>query len=252
MGLIPSSTVYSVRKEASPTFNIVTWGVQKNLNALGWGLATDGLFGKATHEAVRQFQSNEGLAVDGIFGPASSSSMARELERRVTADLPEGLLRGQVTGESGDLVGAVNWTVAGGVDCSYTQRRVLEADYADEAVVKRAFDGYYQLNLSARTLRGRKDTYYGKTGAPTHEKAWRLAMLSHNYPYGADQIATKGVSGLSSYWTTPQTWVKNIGAKFPDGNAVETPLEWCQHYSLGSAAHNDPGTMTKYVNVWSP
>lgn len=44
--------------------------LQSLLNALGTQppLVVDGIFGKATDAAVRQFQSNSGIAVDGVVG----------------------------------------------------------------------------------------------------------------------------------------------------------------------------------------
>lgn len=42
--------------------------MQEMLNALAYGLDTDGIFGKATEAAVRDFQKINGLSVDGIVG----------------------------------------------------------------------------------------------------------------------------------------------------------------------------------------
>ena len=46
--------------------------LQRWLNgALGTRLATDGNFGRMTHDALRAFQAAHGLVTDGVFGPAS-------------------------------------------------------------------------------------------------------------------------------------------------------------------------------------
>ena len=43
--------------------------LQEGLNAVGYDLDCDGIFGHDTEHAVRNFQSNNDLDVDGIVGP---------------------------------------------------------------------------------------------------------------------------------------------------------------------------------------
>jgi peptidoglycan hydrolase-like protein with peptidoglycan-binding domain len=43
--------------------------LQVGLTGKGYGLVGDGVFGPATYDAVRRFQSDNGLQVDGIVGP---------------------------------------------------------------------------------------------------------------------------------------------------------------------------------------
>jgi hypothetical protein len=245
--VIPSSTTYTIKRSDR---GYPTWAVQRALNSRGVGLEEDAYFGKATEDAVRAFQVYTGLVADGLFGPASSAKMARTLEALVETAIPTGLLHGLVSGESGDLIAAVNWGSPGGCDVGYCQRRVYTADFQNEPSVKRAFDGLYQMKLLGWSLRWGHDHYLNMKGGGTHERAWRLATLHHNYPSGADKIAQGGITGLSPYWTTKQTWVQNIGAHFDDGAAVTTPIEWCRFYSLGSAAHDHPGVMVRYVKDW--
>ena len=45
--------------------------LQTMLNQIGYNLAVDGIFGAATDEAVRQFQTSVGIAVDGQAGKAT-------------------------------------------------------------------------------------------------------------------------------------------------------------------------------------
>lgn len=251
--MIPTSTVYTLERGDR---GVVVWAVQRGLNDVGRAstsppISEDGVFGDETFKAVGDFQSSTGLVRDGRFGPKTSAKMAIVLSQFVSVAVPRGLLRGILSAESGNLIGAVNASVAGGIDCGYAQRRVYESDYGNEAVVRRAFDGLYQMNLLASSLLGRHNAFFGRPGARTHERAWRLATLNHNYPYAADKISREGTGSLSSYWTSPQNWVISIGAKFPDSAPVRTPLEWCQYYALGSTAHNAPGVTTQFVTSWA-
>lgn len=247
--IVPQKTDYTVEKG---DLGVIVWALQRALN--NWAapaITEDGVFGDETFRKVKGFQRLQGLTEDGRFGPKTSAKMAALLGKRVRISLPAGLIRGVVNAESGNLIGAVNASVPGGIDCGYVQRRVYESDYDDLAAIRRAFDGLYQMNLLGQSLRGRHDAFFGRSGARTHELAWRLGTLHHNYPYAADKISREGLAGLSSYWTTPQGWVEAIGAKFADGVSVRTPLEWCQRYALGSAPHGDPGFTTQFVTDWS-
>jgi peptidoglycan hydrolase-like protein with peptidoglycan-binding domain len=49
--------------------------LQVGLNAKGYRLVSDGIFGPATDNAVRQFQTDRGLQVDGIVGPRTWSAL---------------------------------------------------------------------------------------------------------------------------------------------------------------------------------
>lgn len=54
----------------------VCW-LQYELNEMGYGLAVDGLFGKATDAALRDAQKRMGVAVDGKCGPATKSALKK-------------------------------------------------------------------------------------------------------------------------------------------------------------------------------
>jgi peptidoglycan hydrolase-like protein with peptidoglycan-binding domain/GH24 family phage-related lysozyme (muramidase) len=49
--------------------------VQRALTSQGFALTADGVFGPATEQAVRQFQSRQGLAADGVVGPLTRSRL---------------------------------------------------------------------------------------------------------------------------------------------------------------------------------
>lgn len=65
-----------------PTSNVsmarddVRW-IQYQLNAKGYNLAVDGIWGGKTEEAVRAFQVDHGLGVDGIVGPLTLAELKK-------------------------------------------------------------------------------------------------------------------------------------------------------------------------------
>lgn len=46
--------------------------LQDSLNKIGFTLVADGIFGKATENAVKTVQAGAGLVIDGIVGPKTS------------------------------------------------------------------------------------------------------------------------------------------------------------------------------------
>ena len=49
--------------------------LQTALNSHGANLAVDGVFGKRTHAAVKDYQSSKGLQVDGVVGPKTRGAL---------------------------------------------------------------------------------------------------------------------------------------------------------------------------------
>jgi hypothetical protein len=246
---IPTSSVYVIKQGST---GIPAWSVQRVLNKLGYPTGEDASFGPQTEGNVKKLQTRIGVTADGIVGPTTQRKLAELLcaRQEKNNDLPDKLLLSKITYESAGLLAAVNWSVAGGVDCGVTQRRVYTTDYDDEGVIKRAFDAVYQIDLSGDRVRELFDIFRQRPAVTSRELALRLAILNHNYPYAADQISRKGISGLSSYWRTPQDWVKVHGLRFPDGVAIVTPLQWSERYALGNSEHREPGQSVRYVSNW--
>ena len=62
--------------------------VQELMNALGYGLAVDGLKGPATTKAIEDFQAKNGLKVDGIAGPQTRDKLKARIAGDKAADDP--------------------------------------------------------------------------------------------------------------------------------------------------------------------
>jgi hypothetical protein len=241
----PAQTDYSIRQGEEG------WAVYALQCALP-GAERDGSFGAFTDAAVRAVQGSYALVVDGIAGPATQGALADRVCAEHSSGLPRGLIAGIAQGEGGKLLGPVNWSVPGGVDCGLFQRRVYGPPF-QLAELQRAFDPGYQAELLRRFLAARAEKYQRpEMASPGPERAWRLAALAHNYPAGADTIAAKGIGGLSAYWRKPQAWVPAV--HLPDGYEIRTPLDWVRFYALGwpQAEHAWRGSVTKNVTDWTP
>ena len=78
--------------------------LQQLLNARGFDLAEDGIFGAGTEAAVTNFQAKKGLQVDGIVGPATLAALiATRLESK-----PELLERVEAMGHTVYSDGQIN------------------------------------------------------------------------------------------------------------------------------------------------
>ena len=64
---VPTQNVAMARDE-------VRW-IQYQLNAKGYRLSVDGIWGNHTEEMVRAFQADNGLVVDGIVGPTTRAKL---------------------------------------------------------------------------------------------------------------------------------------------------------------------------------
>ncbi|MGN1249571.1 MAG: peptidoglycan-binding protein, partial [Candidatus Spyradocola sp.] len=64
---------YSTIKKGSTGSSVTE--LQQLLNANGYNLATDGIYGSKTAAAVRDYQAKNGLSVDGITGTQTWTSL---------------------------------------------------------------------------------------------------------------------------------------------------------------------------------
>jgi Putative peptidoglycan binding domain len=242
---IPRETTYAFKKGMAP--HLGAYAIQRALNVIypdDSPLITDGSFGDASDARVKKYQTSLKLVSDGIAGPVTQRRIALSMRKHADPEerVPRGIIDGLVMGESGGYVDAKNWSVNGGVDLSYVQRRVAYPVQSATAV-ERAYNPPYQFGLVVDNILEDQARYlaypYVATRADHWEYAWRLAVLEHNWPYGSQQLA-RGQK-LSSQ---PATWVPP-GTRFDDGAAVATFADWAKFYAMGSHVHSHAGFMVK-------
>jgi hypothetical protein len=220
------------------------YGLQTGLDKLGHDLTFDGDFGPATDLAVRNFQIKQKLTVDGIAGITTQARIVTLIDAKTHDNhprLPTGLLRGFAESEGGNNLGAVNWSVKGGVDCGVVQIRCYGPPYKSEEMYA-AYHPGVAMERVAVTFLARTLSYSEMKYAKKHPIAFsqRCAALSWNWPFAAQEYA---VNGALPNPNRIADWA--VGIKFPDGTPVRTWKDWAQFYAMGGP-HGE-GRVTRYV-----
>jgi len=218
------------------------YAVQKALNdAAGGSLSADGYYGSMTEDAVKAYQTRNKATADGVVGPTTKRLLTEACARRVdrTLDLPDGLIREMGRGEGGDNLSAINpYDPPGGdpgTDCGIIQYRCYELSDGsyDQADLKLAFSPYDAMLWAGNRFLDAKNHYltYGWC-RNNRVRAEKCALLYHNWPVGANDIAFEG---LLSNADKPATWAYNSAGnpyiKFLDGQLVVTRRDWCNFYA---------------------
>lgn len=224
---LASTFPYSVRKEDRGNEVGV---LQLNLP----GVAADGIFGDATHAAVCEWQEEHGLDTDGIAGPATQQSLVVHLQRPASHkhDVPAGMLKSVAFGEStfilwsaGRHLGDSGWDVG-------VFARSSGSTYPGFDFIKSCFDVSESADWTARNLIEVRDGLPSPVNSQylsdlaKGDKArllWQLTVLSHNWPVGARNIASKG--SATSNDDAPAQWIIDASR-----GRLRTPREWCTSY----------------------
>lgn len=232
----------AVRRTLPPTEGWQVYAVQKALNdGAGGSLSADGYFGSMTEDAVRKYQISNKVTSDGIVGPTTKSLLTQACARRVdrTLDLPDGLIRQMGLGEGGDNISAINPYDppggAAGTDCGIIQYRCYEKTDGSYALpdLRLAFSPYDAMMWAGRRFMEACEHYltYGWC-RNNRVRAERCALLYHNWPVGANDIAFEGI--LSNADRTAD-WAMNKNGEpyihFLDGGLVLTRRDWANFYA---------------------
>jgi hypothetical protein len=214
------------------------YAIQKALNdAAGETLSADGAFGRNSDAAVRDYQARMNLVVDGVVGPATKRWLIEACARRLDREdisLPDGLIRAMARGEGADNPSAINeYDPPGGTkgtDCGIMQLRCYEngnGNY-DISDLYEAFSPYDAMRVAAARFKEAKNHYltYGWTRSRA-VRAEKCALLFHNWPVGANDIAFEGRLSNSD---AIATWVPS-GLHMIDGSVVKTRFDWVCYYA---------------------
>ena len=216
---------YSFRKGMN---GVDVWAIQINLAALGYSLTPDGGFGPITEKAAKDFQTGQHLEVDGIVGPATQRVMCLVLstEGQRNNKLPDGLLKGMMSNESGFIIPAYSAHPTGsGFDLGPYQQ-AFPPTKPNDANFAAAYNAKAMAVQSGRAMRSAKDSFRKAAKVNTDKYAWQLAALDHNWPAAAYGLAHHGaIFSDPKQDTRPAQWVETAS-----GGALHTPREWCNAY----------------------
>mgnify|MGYP001194034513 CR=1 FL=1 len=166
--------------------------LQEVLNNNGYKLTVDGIFGKKTEEAVKDFQNKNGLKADGIVGPKTVSKL--NLDEVASAPAP-------ADGKVSVKVGKVEYA-AHGTKCFTVAAVVL----VDDKIVDAIIDDYQIGAADSNTGVPNSDADFGKNfpeGQVLYSKRLNAATYSKNMAEkaGATVPVDKSMDAIQAYAT---------------------------------------------------
>jgi hypothetical protein len=252
----------SIRLTTPLTVGWHVYAIQKALNdAAGATLVADGYYGPASDAAVKSYQSRMGVTSDGIVGPTTKRLLTEACARRVDREqpeLPDGYVRELSRAEGGDNPSAINpydpSPTDKGTDCGIIQYRCKENTDGTykQSDLQLAFSPYDAMLWAAARFSDAVNHYltYGWT-RNNRVRAQKCALLYHNWPVGANDIAFEGILSNAD---APATWAYNSNGqpyiKFLDGQLVVTRRDWANFYAgiWQEKTSTHQGSMAKAIN----
>lgn len=201
------------------------------------GLNVDGDFGKQTETAVQLWQEAHVLTADGVVGPKTWQSLVVELSTPAARAnrLPTGMAKSISFAESGFVIGAsgphlsdIGWDV--GPYMISSQTAAPSQDFIRDAfdVIKASEKACQWLREAHERVPEPVPSQYLRDLAKDDEAlfAWQLAVLSHNWPYAAQNIPRIGrIFNEVGRDDRPAEWIEQASS----GN-LHTPREWAVNY----------------------
>ena len=156
--------------------------LQKLLNQRGYSLAEDGVFGKNTESAVRDYQSRTGLSADGIAGPNTWGALTAPTAAEEAAILPDpqknaalgGSPQSAATGLSGIPSGLADALAGASARPSYAQDPSVGSALGALTAWESARPGPYQsgyaqqISAALQAIQDRPDFSYDFAADPVY------------------------------------------------------------------------------------
>ena len=173
--------------------------IQNLLNYNGYVLdysTGPGIFGPRTDKVVRSYQVKYVPPADGIVGPNTMRALLRKLirENQAAFKIPDNLLAGIITQESGFDPGAVGYVSPSDLGLVQINTSVVSI------TPDQAFDPFFALPWAAKRLAVKYGEYVSKMQAKTGHSitaeetrlVWDCTIASHNSPVAANQWFNAG------------------------------------------------------------
>ena len=222
-------------------WDVATIQIALNDRAEGHALEVDGEFGPLTKAAVERAQRAVGAVVDGIAGPETQSRMCVAASRLAQGHLPHDLLKGIVLGESSGIIPTTSPAYADGSrDYGPWQAHSLDPLNPASFFKPLVMAERVAQRLAAAFAKFEPEPYCQHSPLGPAQAAWRLAVLSYNWPEAAEQIAL----GREAVWryadmgghmitlNEPAKWVEAMGLP-----GVVTGMDWCEFYTSSKCVY---------------
>lgn len=206
-------------------------------------VVVDGVFGRKTEAAVEGAQKRLDLVPDGIAGPETQRAIVLDLSAAAqrSSRLPSGLIEGLLLNESGFYVAAYSKHPSDdGYDLGAFQTSLPAG--ASQTGITAALDvldssGRWCAAIAGAARKYREATlvkpgYREDWDSTKRSYPWQLAVLRHNWPYAADNIAKIGrIFVEEGRDDRVEAWIEKATLDERTGlSRLHTPREWVTSY----------------------
>lgn len=197
----------------------------------------DGIFGSQTRQAVMKFQTAAKITIDGIAGLITQQHIiiARSREAASSYSLPKGMLRSLASNESGFAVAAfTDHPSDQGIDVGAFQRSSGGIHLPSQSWLHNAYDARYMADMAGGGLRHQFERFLPAPYVTSERKAWELAVLTHNWPEAAENLAFLGrvYDDPKVSDDAPQPWIEKV-----TNGRLHSAAEWIAAYIARSTTY---------------